>query len=245
MPDLLAQVTLKPVTGLAKDNVVNTFAFSFPSGAGSTEYAGIAASLTEFYNSTPPLGTASIESVLSRSISRAASAHDIDIYDITGHLDGSPHGSPVYSAAMTLLNTAAGGEPPQEMALAITLRGTAWDSMPVESPDGSDPGTEVDRLRQRRTGKVYIGPFTAGVIPAPASPYVSRPSANLRGDFLKAAQELALDISEITAGARWCVWSRTDTFLYTITHVQVDDAWDTQRRRGVAATVRDTVAITY
>lgn len=243
MPDLLAQVTLKHLTGIVENDVVNTFAFSMPSGFGATEAAALRTCIQNFYDGTGGGATASIESRLSRSISRAANAHTVDIYDISGHLDGTPHGSPIHTLPFSLSNTGAGGEPPSEVALALTLRGTSWASQPVESPDGSDPGTAIDRPRQRHSGRIFLGPWNGTVIPAPGSPYVSRPSALMINDILLQAVDFAQDVKTVMTGARWCVWSRADEFLYTITDVQMDDAWDTMRSRGVDASVRSTMAV--
>jgi hypothetical protein len=41
----------------------------------------------------------------------------------------------------------------------------------------------------------------------------------------------------------WAIYSPTANLHKTITDIWVDDAWDTQRRRGLAPTTRDTFVL--
>lgn len=244
MPDLLAVVNLERTTGAAEDRVSNGFAFSMPSGVGATEYAAIAQAVSDFYNVAAPTASSALAAWMSEELSRVASVGTTKIYDITGHLDGSPHGPPIHSVTFTLGGAGVGTPMPGECAVACTLRGTAWQEQSIEIPDESDPGIARDRPRARHTGKLYLGPWQTTAIQEVASPTLSRVNPTLVDDVLKAAHELADDARAIAAGGRWCIWSRADQFLYTVTHVQVDTEWDTQRRRGVRSTVRTTRDVT-
>jgi hypothetical protein len=238
MPDILVTATIADVNGLAEDAIVNAFAFSMPSGF--TDYPNLLARVDDFYNAVQVGATQPLAAYMSPSVSRGADSIICRAYDITGHLDGSPHGSPIATRGDTMNSISPGATAlPREVACVLTLRGTAWEDMPVEAPDGSDPGTAVDRPKQRHSGRVYFGPLNS--IANDTASSRSRPHSQLRSDMLLAAADLADDARAL--GGQWCVWSRKDEFLYTITDVQVDNAWDTQRRRGEAATLRSTADV--
>lgn len=242
MPDVLAVTTLAPVSGFPEDAIVNNFAFSVPTLTG-TVCDSLKDAIRRFYDVTGTSQAAAVSAYMSRMIRRdATTPHVIDFYDISGHLDGSPHGSPVFSRAFDIVTTNTSVPLPSEVSLALTLRGTGWSTALVETADGSDPGTELDRPRSRKTGKIYVGPFTTSALAAAATPYQGRPDSGLINDLAYAGKHLAEKVAADTSGARWCIWSRSDEFLYTITDVQVDDAWDTQRRRGPDATTRTTLS---
>lgn len=86
--------------------------------------------------------------------------------------------------------------------------------------------------RPRQRGRLYIPCSLIGQ--APSSP---RPSA--------AAISSVAALVPILAGlggvdVDWVVWSRVDQEARKVTNWWVDDTWDTQRRRGLAATTRTT-----
>ena len=84
----------------------------------------------------------------------------------------------------------------------------------------------------RRRGRIYLGPMgtTGGG--------VDRPASTLRNLVLAFGQSLA---SIGTASSTtWKLYSRTDQATFKIESIWCDDAWDTQRRRGLAPTLRTT-----
>jgi len=230
---ILAQVELASVTGIPADNVINTFSFITPAGF-QPQLDQIPNALIDFYNGAntgpPPLST-----YLSLEMSRAAGAVTIRQYDIAGALSGGPTGSPVRTSQHTLVGNAPALPFPGEVAMVLTLRGTDALSSAVEAPDGGDPGTAPDRPRARKTGRIYFGPTTQGG--ATSGPPV-RPDSVFREALLDAGQRLYSGLAPL--GIIWSVWSRADGALRGMTSLQVDDAYDTQRRRGVAATLRET-----
>lgn len=242
MPPILATVGLQALSGKAEDVMVNTFTIDVPAPFTALIGGDIKFALELFYFSTNAPGVLPIYDYLGPMISRAA-APIVSLYDLTGHLDGSPHGSPVY--ADTLGMTGAGAAPatgiPSECAAVLTLRGDGWQTALVEVPDGADAGALVDRPRQRRSGRIYIGPFRSDVAQTAAGTGNVVVNGNLRNAMLYGAQRMKGELD--AGGYDWCVWSRKDANLYPITHVQVDNAFDTQRTRGTDSTERDTLAI--
>lgn len=244
MPDLLITHTHNRTTGAPADAVQNTFAVSAPGAFVASVHGPLLAdAVANFYRGPAPGASLALGNYMNRSLSPAANDEAVRIYDISGHLDGSPHGSPIYTELYTWPYTPADPSLPSEVAAAVTLRGVSWASQPVETPDGPDAGSALDRPRQRHTGKLYLGPLTTIAILSSSSPYVARLHPSFIDDIGFAAQRLADDIRAVLAGTVWCVWSRADTFLYTLTDIQVDNAPDTQRRRGERSSTRTTVDI--
>jgi hypothetical protein len=103
--------------------------------------------------------------------------------------------------------------------------------------------------RARRRGRVYLGPIYSGASSTSGGRVLV--SATVRG-IITAAAAAAFDTGLIATDPRLVVYSRTDdqtgesvaNSCHDVVTLWVDDAWDTQRRRGTAPTTRDTIAIT-
>lgn len=232
----LAVVELPMKSGLPRDKVVNTFAFAeSPALAQGTKETVYPAALNRLYNlNNAALGGVALSTYFSKSLSRAAGACAIKLYDITDHLDGSPHGSPYFTGTMTLQTEGTDLAMPDEVALVCTLEAKDRALQFVERADGADPGSAPDRPRQRYTGRVYLGPWTTGATVNDASS-----SARPKAVVTQAVRELMKDVADYVDTntgdlASLGVWSRADRAIRGLSHVRTDDAWDTQRRRGVA-----------
>jgi len=109
---------------------------------------------------------------------------------------------------------------PEEVAVCLSFRGV------LES--GEPPA--------RRRGRIYMGPLNTDVLAASNRSVVDPDFI----DTMLAAYEAAWD--ELTiAGLVHAVWSPTDVVSRPVVSAWMDDAFDTQRRRGVLATGRTTV----
>lgn len=114
------------------------------------------------------------------------------------------------------------GDIPEEAAVCLSFRG--------ELVSGLRPG--------RRRGRVYLGPLSSAAIDRDAS------------NRTRVAPLFTEEISDAYTGLRnllntetieHCVWSRADDALVPVTYAWVDNALDTQRRRGPAASARNEV----
>jgi hypothetical protein len=102
-----------------------------------------------------------------------------------------------------------GAEGPTEVALCLSY-----------SADDNAGGTP------RRRGRIYL----------PYAGAFARPSAALRNSLLDFGELLA---QVGTAGnTTWHMYSVRDAAHKKIESISVDDTWDTQRRRGLRATLR-------
>lgn len=252
MADALAVVTLKNLSGIPKDDFQNAFVVHMDAEVGDfeeTDFDDVQTALVAFYNANQ-LNGASIAAYTANTVSRAAGACLIRYYDITGKLQGvanakgnivpPPHGSPLTVGAFTL--GAAGGATslPSEVSVVMTLRGRDALERPVETSDGSDAGTLIDRPRQRSTGRLYLGPLTTAALAAQGADNQVRPQVAMMTTMRQAAEKLQDDLNAL--GFIWCVWSRTEGELKGIVQVETDDAFDTQRRRGAQPAARTATA---
>lgn len=232
----LAVVEMPLKSGLPKDKIVNTFAIA-EAGFLSSRATDYITAVSRVYTANEPTDGGTLGRRLSPAISRATNACAVKLYNITGHLDGSPHGSPYAVGTFTMPAALDAAGLPEEVALVVTLEAANRADQFVERPDGSDPGSAVDRPRQRYTGRVYLGPWGFQQQEADANS-LSRPSGQIlplaRAVLVRLAQEI-----DAIAPADECslgVWSRADQAIRGVTDIRTDNAWDTQRRRGVAPT---------
>jgi hypothetical protein len=205
MANVLAQVTLPAKSAIPRDNVVNTFAFLTPlAEAADIDYLGIAGAIAGFIN---------------ESIARTADSVVIKFYDLAGHLDGSPHGSPRSIQTFTLGNMVPGAEAlPREIAACLTFQ-CAYGS------DAEFAGHTRPRARDR--GRIYIGPLTSSTGQTDATTGRRRFTTSFQETLTLAAAALVA-----FPGSAWAVWSRKAGLLNPVVGGWCDDAYDVQRRRG-------------
>jgi hypothetical protein len=219
MANVLAQVTLPAKSAIPRDNVVNTFAFLTPlAEAADIDYLGIAGAIELFYN-TAPSGHNSIAGFINESIARTADSVVIKFYDLAGHLDGSPHGSPRSIQTFTLAAMVPGAEAlPREIAACLTFQ-CAYGS------DAEFAGHTRPRARDR--GRIYIGPLTSSTGQTDATTGRRRFTTSFQETLTLAAAALVA-----FPGSAWAVWSRKAGLLNPVVGGWCDDAYDVQRRRG-------------
>lgn len=123
-------------------------------------------------------------------------------------------GQPVASAGPTA-RTALSVQLPHEVAICLSY--SAED----------DP----DQAGRRRRGRIFLGPLGSG------SAGGERPGATLRDQVLDFGESLAQ--VGVASAATWLLFSRLDNSGFKIESIWVDDSWDTQRRRGLAPTLRE------
>lgn len=90
----------------------------------------------------------------------------------------------------------------------------------------------------RRRGRLYLGPWTADAL-GNATGQRGRPKTSLT-DLVAAGAGALKDASDASGDWTWHIWSPTDGVGREVNNGWVDNAWDTQRRRGVDPTTRST-----
>lgn len=207
-----AQVSFAHTSGLPEDILSNTFHFTTADILAPTLDA-VATAVEEFYEA----GATPLYTFFSNEM--AQNGHVIRLYN----LDEPAPRVPLLERAFSL-PVAPNGDPlPGEVALVVSFQ-----------------GTPVSGLNQaRRRGRVYVGRLDKD------SASAGRPSAALIASAVAAADDLLAD-SVAAAMWSWAVYSPTDdaagdpTPFTIVEEGWVDNAFDTQRRRGLAPTARTT-----
>ena len=240
MANVLAQVVLKHRSGFAEDSVVNTFSIDTAGGVSVAGYGPqLAFALAGFWKNFSDPDNGPLSDILGAGIVRNVIDHDIKLYNATGKLDGVANlGSPIYTDKFSLVPGMADPVLPEEVAIAMTIRVANFSALQVEAQLDADP--QVERPRQRGSGRLYLGPVNGSTVETDAAGRARVPQF-WRDRIGRAAQRLQ---TQLTAnGHQWCVWSRANSAMIPVATVQVDDAFDTQRRRGPRPGVRTSYAI--
>lgn len=95
----------------------------------------------------------------------------------------------------------------------------------------------MDRPRQRRTGKLYLGPLTWASADHTIGIDGQRIGNTFRTDVLASAESLQDNVEG--EGYLWCVWSRSNGAVSAIERVEMDNSYDVIRKRKAAPTARD------
>jgi hypothetical protein len=204
-----AQVVLPGISGVPKDQYVTTWHFLAPGGFSEANRNEVSTRLISFFNDDPPGGNAgNVATHIGGQVNRAGCK--IKMYD---------------------LGVAPGDREPEEVSWTLGAKsGSAGVDLPTEVALCASFYATINRPRRR--GRVYVGPFHAGSVQAEGGD--GRPSNALRLNLLEAAAWLALE----SGTCQLAVLSRADGVARAVTHGWVDNAFDTQRRRGLKSTLR-------
>jgi hypothetical protein len=217
-------------SGLARDQVVNTWTFAAEADLDAGALTTIESALTDFYNGSTVAGSGlTVASFIGPTMSRTI-APTFKHYDLDGHLNGTAVGSPVRVQSMALLGAGNGGTGlPAEVACCLSYH-SAFGTDAEFGPGG------LTRPRSRDRGRVFIGPLSAtGCITQEATTLRPRVSDSLQQTLIDAGRRL---FSFPSLPASWVVWSRKAAAVHNVIQISVDDAFDTQRRRGERPNVR-------
>lgn len=206
MPNLYrVQHTFQDNSLLPRDRYVNTLHVADDGTVGTTDFVAVATALKAFYNATKIYFSAVVNGAFGT----------IKIYDMSD----PPIRHPVYEEFTSYTGFGqVSGSPvqslPSEVALVLTLRGD-----PVPLPV----------VRQSYTGRIFLGPLSvnAGV---PTAGIDSRPAASAIGYFVDAAHSMADAFA--AAGGRLQIYSPRRELSFPVSHLSMDNSWDTQRARG-------------
>jgi hypothetical protein len=212
-------------SGLAVDQMVNTFYFESAEAASAANAAELENFVDAFYNNVPLGSTASVAQFIHQE-QMVVLRETFKWYDM-----GQPKPRvPVRTSTptpVTANNTTNGI--PSEVAVCLSYHGNL-------SSGGS---------RARRSGRIYLGPLNLTAM-AEGTNNVIRPAPALQVAATSAGRALQLQVQ--SAGWNWVVYSQRtidtepNSFgTFPITSVWCDDAFDTQRRRGLEPTSRVTL----
>lgn len=211
MPLYVAQVRFTRTNAMPEDDVVNTWHFIKEGQAEVGDAPAIAGRLADFYTAAPGGDSAKVEAFLAGSLAQAVT---IKVYN----LDDPIPRLPVYTGGFTMTVVKANSLP-AEVALCLSFRSTI----------GS--GDQVGRHK----GRVFLGPWGTNAIAAAPTFGDARPLAQVVTNVIGAANRLLV---ANTLSLVWAQYSKTDDTARQVVAGWVDNAWDTQRRRGADPTAR-------
>lgn len=199
-------------SGLPEDRVVNTFHFWNGSAYTEDQLQEAMTAVNFFYCGidNTQAQNAAIGSYLSPWVSRTA---ELRAYNLDEPKQRTPRIEPVDLPA-----TAMSQGLPEEVCLVASLTG-------------------APPLGPRRRGRLYIGPLNYGAIVPGATNAASKPQPGFQQDLAKACKALC---NNIFGGPSWSIRSTKPTENFVpIVSGHVDNAFDTQIRRGPDATARE------
>jgi hypothetical protein len=212
-----AQVVFQGTSNLPEDIFVNTFHFLVESDPVTTADADrVQAALLSFYNTIHAPATSPLANSISDTVSRTANATTTKVYDL-----GEPAPRvPVKTYSWTLGTGAGSIGLPNEVALCLSYQ--------TDIGSGDNPRT--------RRGRIYVGPCQSNNAVGLGGDVI--PNATMIGRLTASASYLAALGDAPSPTVTWCVYSRVEDQFFAITKGWVDNAFDTQRRRGRKAQAR-------
>lgn len=230
-----ATVVLARVNGLTEDAVVNSLYFNHDAVGDptSSHWDALAARIASFYNDFVGPAIASPSSYISEAISRAALASRIDFFHDVGSTPPALWGSPTAMRSFTLDAATVGESLPAEVAAVLSFHGDLTD-IPETAVNPSPPPATI-RPAARRRGRIYIGPLNSESSVEDGTSHEASLSSDFQDALLGSASTL---LAANDATWVWTIQSVADDDFYQVTGGYVDNAFDTQRRRGGDATLR-------
>lgn len=218
-----ATAVLPRRTGVAADNVHNTFHVTTPGGSSASDADDIADAIQLFYNE--------IAVHIGSQVTRAALACQIKVAALTIGSPGADDDSltsPLAEKSFTMgAVSGTGTNLPSDVAAVLTIRGDVTNQ-PVQV--GSVDNPPITRPRSRRMGRLYLGPLSNQAVDTDASTFEIKPGATFRTDVFDGIQAMVDSLA--LWGAIWGVYSRVNGILYPVLDIAMDNELDTQRRRG-------------
>lgn len=224
MKNYLSVIKFPVVTSIPRDAVENTMAWTGPDDA-TAAINDVNDALHSLYVANNGFGHSVggyLSSTLSRSIHPTINLYHLtDLTGVTGI--GTPVATRVLDAALPAPEVAT--NLPDEVSVCLSFHG---DLAGLVERSGST------RPANRHRGRIFLGPLTTGVMGQDPDNHDVLVHSTPRQAFADAAGRILAGVF----GATWCVWSRTNAALYPVVGGFVDNAFDTQRRRGIRATSR-------
>lgn len=226
--DVLIRTTI-PSISLIDDPSTNGFYFHSDV---ASEFSGIGPLFTaveQFFNNVGGSGTSPIAYYMGNGTDRGTGHCTIEAYDLTGHLDGTPHGSPVAMDTWTLGMPQGSQSLPTGVAACVSYR--------------ADYGTDVEfgtgtRPRARDRNRHYIGPLGVHCVQDESTTGRCEFTGVFIQDCLAALWTLSGVIDP--SGDNWVmqVWSRKNAGFKLPTEAWMDNRPDYQRRRSDPGTLK-------
>jgi hypothetical protein len=205
---------LHKISGIAKDDVMNTWYTDTVAGPGV-----VVPALQSFYSN--------LGSYFAPSMAGTLTVLQYAIPD-TRPLPGVGMGPPVSTTIATSWSITSSTGLPPEASVVLSFH-AAYGSIPEHGPGNSRP-------RARYRGRVFIGELSTGVVATATS---GAKETTVSSTTLATLSTLAITLMGVS-GLGWSVFSEKNWALYPVVGGWVDNSVDTTRRRKIDASIRQT-----
>jgi hypothetical protein len=229
--DVLVRITI-PVKDPTDDAA--SLGFAFTQGLGAPAFGDLAAAVQAFINALSGTQTLPLAQYLGPQVDRGANRATWSIYDLDGHLNGSPHGSPVSSGNWTVGAAGGGGALPSGCAACISWRADYGADVEFGAPTGVETGRLRPRARDRN--RVFLGPISQLAVNTDGATGRCKFSPTFIADCMQAIRGLLT----VGPGPNWDLqaWSRKNASTKSVFEFSMDDRPDYQRRRSDPSSAR-------
>lgn len=229
-----------PSVDMTLDGMSNDFVYSSATGDPTDNSFAITMPtlLHKFYDNAATGMTNPIKLYLAHSLAKA-SPIEYKAYNITGHLNGTPHGAPVWQYAINLSPAyypATTTIIPEGVAAALSFRrdyGTDVEFV-------RDPVTHkvISRPRGQDRGRIYLGPLDGGCLVGDGTTYRCKLTTTFMNDCLKSFDQVSTFTDSGSHVWHLVQWSRKKASVADIVSTWMDDRPDYQRRRSDQSTTQ-------
>lgn len=227
VPTYRVAVTLHKKSGIPADSSMNVWHFIAPSGAPTTpQFGDMMNIIKDFYDN--------LSFELSSTHAGGATPIFIEFTKLTAEKPaaGSGLGPPIINGAVAWQTVPAQNGYPAEVCTCVSLDGTTTSD--------SEGGTTGPHPAARKRNRKYIGPLATGVGAPDATTNEVRPTVTWRTQLAQAVLDILIT-KALTKGWSLVGFSPKNWQTFPVHNVWVDNAFDTQRRRGEAPSIHTVV----
>lgn len=224
-------ISLAHLSGITADQEVMSLYYDRGVEPVAADYDALATSLVAFFNSVATGAAYSLLSRMAPCIAVAGTPHTLRWYNVPAVR--GPLGSPVASRTFGFTAATGANGLPAEVACCMSYQRTY--------------GTDVEfngsmRPRARDRGRIFLGPLSYEALTQDGTTKELYIASTMQTVVTKAAQKFLHD-DPLANSWSWIHFSPTEWTWDAVTKVWCDNAFDTQRRRGVDPTTKTTVTL--
>lgn len=221
-----AMAVFQGKSGFPEDRFINSWGFRNTALTGSPQDVAdtIGTVLDAFYFGPTP-SARPLSGYMHPTVDFPASEYRV--YD----LGQAPPRDPYIVAMTPGASTPSGSALPAEVAAVLSFVGAA------QGWQGDVDGTDTDPInlpRRSRRGRIYLGPLGGNAAEQTSDRF------HISSTYMADVVDRALNVLNTSENVTWRLVSPTMGAVTDVTGGWIDDAFDTQRRRGLAPTTRST-----
>jgi hypothetical protein len=224
-PTYLIVTTTQRKSGIDRDEVINTWHYQLtPEFPGPVDYTNWVDNYRAFMTA---IGTY-------MSPAMSVTPGDLNVAFWLLPTERGPLGAPEYEVNAAPATAVGAQSAPSEVSICLTLEADQT-GIPENAPGGARPGA-------RRRSRKYLGPLGTGAFFTEATTFECRPQ-NLVTTTIPPAYRDHMGTAMRADNWDPVCFSKTNWDAYPVVRAWIDNAFDTQRRRGQDPTVKYPVTL--